>query len=123
MKKNLLIVCFFFELVIVSRQKLPEYHRNVINTYQTPQRGIFLSAIKSQKLSLVDSLIKQGYDINEPNVYGMTILAEALNTLKDTSFIDSLLTRGVCLIVENIFLIILLKKGHYRILMLRLIMQ
>ncbi len=79
-------------------QKLPEYHRNVVFTYQTPQRGILLSAIKAQKFSLVDSLINQGYDINEPNVYGQTALAEVLQLkLIDTSFIDSLLVKGSCL--------------------------
>lgn len=111
MKNKILVTYLSFCMTIGFGQKLPEYHRGVVNSYHTPQRGMLLSAVKAQNLSLVDSLVKQGYDINEPNIYGMTILAEALNTLKDTSFIDSLLTRGVCLDCGKYISYYIIEKG------------
>jgi hypothetical protein len=98
MKSLFFVLLTSFITSNVFGQKFPEYHKGVVNTYHTPQRGILLAAVEAQKLSLVDSLIKEGYDINEPNVYGGTVLCEVLQReLIDTSFIDSLLTRGSCL--------------------------
>lgn len=74
---------------------MPKYHSQV-KGYQSNNRLLLLQSAKKQEFKLLDSLLNQGLDINEPDVYGNTILGEILTDISDTSLVDSLIQRGAC---------------------------
>ena len=96
MKKKCLIYLLLLSTLAFG-QNLPEYHSQVLESNQTERRQLLASAVEYQNLKLVDSLTQAGYDINEPDVLGVTVLGQYLLTLENTSLIDSLLKRGACL--------------------------
>lgn len=103
MKVKYIILTLFFLIKLVESgitQKttaLTSYHAQIKGNSQSTNRLLLLQGVKNKEFRLVDSLCSKGFDINEPNVYGDTILGELLKTISDTSLIDSLLQRGACL--------------------------
>ncbi len=107
MKKILIlrfvIISFFLQNAAWANSQnmslLPSYHANVLNNRQSSERELLLLTVKNQDIKTLDSLLKRGFDINEPDIYGYTILAELMRTISksDTVFINCLLSRGACL--------------------------
>jgi ankyrin repeat protein len=89
---------------------LRKYHPEV-SGYQSSNRAAILFLVRNQNFDSLDSLLNLGFDINEPDVYGNTVLSEMMLTITDTSLVDSLLSRGACLDCGKYISQYVLKEG------------
>lgn len=97
---------------------LPKYHLGVVNNRQSNDRALFLQAAREQNINLIDSFLAKEFDINEPDVFGATILSEIVENSTSIIFIDLLLQRGACLNCSRFVSQYVLKEGiesDYRI--------
>jgi ankyrin repeat protein len=78
---------------------LPNYHHDIpIGGAESNNRKLLRTAIESKDIQLVDSLLQsKKVSINEPNVFGETILGEVLSSSDDTLLISYLLSKNACL--------------------------
>ena len=91
---------------------LPKYHLQVKNSSQSTDRLLLLTFVKSQDFHSIDSLVDKGIDINEPDVYGNTILSEILIDISDTTI--------YLITIIRIILDMKLKQTNINILVLKL---
>ena len=93
----ILVLTIGYHSVAQEANSLPKYHKGIVNKSQSKNRSTLLLAVKKQNINLIDSLLAKGLDINEPDVFGNTILGEFIESTTSLSFIDLLLQRGACL--------------------------